>query len=204
MSVHVCARMCAFACQCVSSLSVSVILCVNRAETAQVDIVLSCMGKRVACCVCGLRQAWGKPSSTGDIIGRKTTRLGITPPTLSPLTLHQPAVHELISALPPHSFFSILLTSLPLTASHLSSALHLCSLIQHHLLFSTLQTNYPTNSLSALLAQIFLDSIHFCIVTSTVYLAFIWRFLKQMVYWLCNTFMHVSVNMSEVLCTCWV
>lgn len=83
VSVFCVGHMCVFVCQCVSSLSVSVILCVNRvvdgAETAQVDIVLSCMGKRVACCVCGLRQAWGKPGSTGDIIDGKTTRLGITP-----------------------------------------------------------------------------------------------------------------------------
>lgn len=28
-------------------------------------------------------------------------------------------------------------------------------------------------------------------------------FLRQMVYWLCNPFTHVSVNLSEVLCACW-
>lgn len=32
---------------------------------------------------------------------------------------------------------------------------------------------------------------------------FICCFRKQMVYWVCNTFIHISMNMLEVLCACW-
>ncbi len=65
------------------------------------------------------------------------------------------------------ALFHSLLPTFPL-------ALHLCSLIQHHLLFSTLQTNYPTNSLSALLSQIFLNSFlhHHIHCLPSIYLAF--------------------------------
>lgn len=111
--------------------------------------------------------------------------------TRSPLTLQQPAVHEPMSFLHFHS------PLFPNCSFCLSLALHLCSLPS----ISISQTNYPANSLTTLLSQTFLNS--FYIITAPLYLVFIWRFLKQMVYWLCNTFIHVSVNMSEVLCTCW-
>lgn len=69
-------------------LSASVILRVNqvvgRGGTVQADIGLICLGKRVACCACGFRQAWGKEGSTGDIIERTTVRLGTTHPALLP------------------------------------------------------------------------------------------------------------------------
>lgn len=88
----------------------------------------------------------------------------------------------------------------PLICSFLSPS---SALIQRHLLLTTSQTNYPTNSLSLLLSQTFLKSFCFYILTFAVYLVFIWHFLKQMVQRLRNTFIHVSVNMSEVLCTWW-
>lgn len=147
----------------------------------------------MACCVCGLRQAWGKPGSTGDIIGRKTTRLGITPPALYPLTLHQPAVHELIALL--HPFY--------IPSSHRSppffSSPSLCSYSTPLTLFNLNRTTFQ----QALLSQTFLNWIHFDIVTSAVYLLFIWHSLRQMVHWLRNTFMHANVNMSEVFGACW-
>lgn len=69
-------------------LSASVLLRVNqvvgRGGTVQADIGLICLGKRVACCACGFRQAWGKEGSTGDIIERTTVRLGTTHPALLP------------------------------------------------------------------------------------------------------------------------
>lgn len=155
----------------------------------------------MACCVCGLRQAWGKLGSTEDIIDKKNKiRNHHSYSPFSPLTLHQPAIPKLTSFLqfPSHPFLSLLCLSLPL---------HFCSLIKYHTPIATLQSNYPnqtqSNSLSALLSKTFLNSIHFNIIMSTVYLVFIWHSLKQMVYWLRNTFIHVSVNMSEVLCTCW-
>ena len=40
--------------------------------------------KRVACCVCGPRQAWGKPVPTGDIIGRKNNKIRNRPSRSSP------------------------------------------------------------------------------------------------------------------------
>lgn len=83
--------------------------------------------------------------------------------------LHQPDVHELTSSLRPLSF------SPPLSFDTTSP-------------LSTSQTNYPTNSPSLPLSQTFpFNSVHFHIVTSTVYLAFIWHLLEQMVCWLRNT-----------------
>lgn len=157
--------------------------------------------KRVACCVCGPRQAWGKPVSTGDIIGRKNNKIRSRPSRSSPALPSAPSSASCpwTLLLHPVSFsFSLLLTSLPLSSSDL------CSPTQHHLPSSTSKTNYLTNSPSARLSRTFLNSNHFYIITSTVYLAFLWRFsLKQMVYWLRNAFIHASANMSEALCTCW-
>lgn len=126
--------------------------------------------------------------------------IGISPSqTLPALTPHQPAVHELVDFTPFFLFNSPHLSSSP----PFFSSPPLSSYSTPPPPFSTSQTNYPTNSPSALLTQTFLNSINSYIVTSTVYLAFIWRLFKQMVYWLRNAFIHVSVNMSEVLCKCW-
>lgn len=95
----------------------------------------------MACCVCGLRQAWGKPGSTGDIIDEKTTRLGITP---SPLFTRSPFISQL--SMNSSLYFSFLLTSLPL---------HLCPVIQHHL--PLFLPHRPIISPSALLSQTFLN-----------------------------------------------
>lgn len=91
-------------------------------------------------------------------------------------------------------FSSLLLFTLfTLTALYLSLALHLCYFIQHHLQFSTSQTNCSTNCLLCshrhLLNQFILYHHVHCLLSGA--------------YWLCNIFNHVTVNMSEVLCTCW-
>lgn len=147
----------------------------------------------MACCVCGLRQAWGKPGSTGDIIDKKNNKIR-NHPSHSPLTLYQPAFPN-TTPHPPH--FKVF----HLPSSHCSSLpLHLCSttsFLPHRPIIQ------PSLTLCLLCSQTFLNSIHFNIIMSTVYLVFIWHSLKQMVYWLRNTFIHVSMNMSEVLCTCW-
>lgn len=72
---------------------------VGRGGGVLVHIVLSRMGKWVAWWVCGLRWAWGKLVATGDIISRKNKKIETQPshPARCPLTLHHPAVHELMS-----------------------------------------------------------------------------------------------------------
>lgn len=53
------------------------------------------MGKRVACCVCGLRQAWGKAGWTGDIISRKNNKIRNHPPSHSSSSLLSPFISQL-------------------------------------------------------------------------------------------------------------
>lgn len=105
---------------------------------------------------------------------------------------------ELCTSPTPHPIFPLHFNSL-LIFSFLSPS---PALIQRHLLLSTSQTNYPTNWLSLRLSQTLLKSFRFHLIAFAVYLVFIWH-LQQMVHQLRNTFIHVSVNMSEVLCTCW-
>lgn len=79
------------------SISLCVCVCVL---VFQVAVVLSCMEKCAAGCVCGLRQAWGKPVSTGDIISRKNTQIR-NRPSHSTHSIH--TLCPLSSTLPVHT-----------------------------------------------------------------------------------------------------
>lgn len=109
--------------------------------------MLSCMGKRVARCVCGPRQAWGKAGLTGDIISRKNNKIrNHPPPALRPLSSH-PSSGQLsmnsslyLTLFPPRDFPSSVHPSLHCYAAsplfsltnQFSSEHTPCSFLHHH------------------------------------------------------------------------
>lgn len=146
----------------------------------QVDIVLSCMGKRVACCVCGLRQAWGKAGSTGDIISRKNNKIRNHPPSRSSSSLLSP----FISQLSMNSSLHLTPSPPPPTSPHLSIP-HCTPLLFCYAASPPLFS--PTNQFSSEhTPRSFLHHhSHYLPV-------FVWRSLEQMVYRLRNTSLHIA------------
>lgn len=117
-----------------------------------------------------------------------------TPPSLSlPPRLPQPADHELSLLYPVLMvYFSSL--SLLYTIPYLST-------------FATLfisTSNFPPHKVLLQLTRCLLCS-HRHLLNQFVFISSCPLFTQHLsgAYWLCNIFNHVTVNMSEVLCTCW-